>query len=348
MDLIEIIERYQARFREKYATRITRGQRKAIAAVLDCRTGHYGTVQLHCSSCTRQQFSYQPCGHRSCHRCQNYDTTRWLERQSQKLLPVDYFMVTFTLPYELRSLVWHHQKEIYSILFQCAVSTLKTFGLNDRNLGADMGMTVVLHSHSRRLDFHPHVHLIVPAGCLDPKRKQWRKLRGKYLFNEFNLAKVFRARFLESLGDTTLTLPRNIPEKWVANCRHVGKGLPALQYLSRYLYRGVMSEKNIIQDDGEYVTFRYTDSETGEVRTRREKGETFLWLVFQHVLPRGFRRVRDYGFLNGNASKTLHLIQLVLKVFITMPSSSRPAYQCIACGQPMLIVRLIAPAWRSG
>ena len=348
MDLVETIERYDERFREKYGTRVTHKQKQAIAAVLDCRAGHYGAVLLNCSSCARQQLSYQPCGHRSCHRCQNYDTTCWLERQSRKLLPVDYFMVTFTLPHELRSLTWHNQKEIYSILFESAVSTLKTFGINDKRLGAEMGMTAVLHSHTRRLDFHPHVHIIVPGGCLNRERRQWKKLHGNYLFNEFNLATVFRARFLESINDTNLSLSAKIPAKWVVNCKQVGKGLPALKYLSRYLYRGVISEQNIIHDDGTYVTFRYTDGETGEVKTRREKGETFLWLVFQHVLPKGFRRVRDYGYLNGNAKNTLRLIQLVLKVFVNIPLSPRPSYKCSGCGQAMSIIRLIPPAWRSG
>jgi hypothetical protein len=348
MDLVAIIERYQVQFREKYATRISRGQLKALSAIVDCRTGHYGTLQLGCSSCEQQQFSYQPCGHRSCHQCQNYDTTRWLQRQSQKLLPVAYFMVTFTLPAELRSLTFHHQKQMYSMLIQCAVSTLQTFGMNDKNLGAGMGMTAVLHTHSRRLNFHPHVHIIVPGGCLNMKRRQWKKLRGKYLFDEFNLANVFRARFVQSMAETAFKLPPDLPKQWVVNCRHVGNGLPALKYLSRYLYRGVISEKNIIHDDGTYVTFRYIDSETGEVKTRREKGEVFLWLVFQHVLPKGFRRVRDYGFLNGNAKKTLRLIQMVLRVFVTMPPISRPSYMCSGCGQPMSIIRFIRPVWRSG
>jgi hypothetical protein len=348
VDFIEIIERYQGRYQEKYVSRITRDQVKALDAVLACRTERYGKILLNCSSCDIQQVCYQACGHRSCHRCQHYDTTRWLDRQRQKLLPVDYFMATFTLPYELRSLTWHHQKQVYSILIQCAVNTLQDFSRNDPKLGADMGMTVVLHTHSRRLDYHPHVHIIVPGGCMNRQRNQWKKLRGKYLFNEFALAKVFRARFLESMLDAGLTLPGNLPGQWVASCMHMGKGLPALQYLSRYLYRGVISEKNILRDDGEYVTFRYLDSQTGAFKTRREKGETFLWLVFQHVLPKEFRRVRDYGFLHGNAKATLRLIQMVLRVMVQLPTNVRPSHKCRHCGQSMSIIGFMPPAWRSG
>jgi len=291
---------------------------------------------------------YLACGHRSCHRCQNHDTTRWLERQRQKLLPVDYFMVTFTLPYELRSLTWDHQKQVYSILIQSAVSTLKDFGVADHKLGADMGMTAVLHTHSRRLDYHPHVHIVVPGGCLNKKRKQWKKLRGKYLFNAFNLAKVFRARFLASIVENGIGLPAKIPSKWVTHCTHIGKGLPALKYLSRYLYRGVISEKNIIADDGNQVTFRYIDGQTGVMNTRTTTGETFLWLIFQHVLPTGFRRVRDYGYLNGNAKKTLQLIQLVLRVITRIPTATRPMYICRNCGHPIAVVGFTLPTVRSG
>lgn len=154
----------------------------------------------------------------------------------------------------------------------------------------------MLHTHSRKLDYHPHIHAVVPGGGIDKKRKQWKKLKGKYLFNEFALAKVFRARFIEALKDAEFSLPEKLPKKWVVHACHVGHGLPALKYLSRYLYRGVISEKNIISNKNGKVIFRYTNSETGETEYRTLKGETFLYLILQHVLPRSFRRVRDYGF----------------------------------------------------
>jgi len=349
MDLIDIIQSYEKPFKAAYAAKITRAQINAMGAVLACRTARYGKMLLHCSPCQHQQTRFQSCGHRSCHRCQNIDTTRWLERQRLKLLPVEYFMVTFTIPYELRSLTWHHQKTLYAILFQSAVSTLKDFGLNDKKLSADIAMTAVLHTHSRRLDYHPHVHIIVPGGCLNQQRRQWKKLRGKYLFNAFALAKVFRARFLDAVHQAGFSLPNNIPTKWVVDCKHVGKGLPALKYLSRYLYRGVISEQNIIADNGSHVTFRYRDSATDSWKTRSVSGEAFLWLVFQHVLPKGFRRVRDYGFLHGNARKTLQLIQWVLKVIVDKPTPMpRPSFKCTQCGEPMSIVGFIPPSWRAG
>jgi len=160
---------------------------------------------------------------------------------------------------------------------------------------------------------------------------------------------VFRAKFLEALHQLTLTLPDAVPKKWVVDCQHVGRGLPAIKYLSRYLYRGVISEKNIISDDGTNVTFRYRESQSGNWETRRVKGEYFIWLVFQHALPKGFRRVRDYGFLHGNAKITLRRIQLLLKVFLpTAIKTKRPALACKHCGSPMAIIAFIPPAWRAG
>ena len=143
------------------------------------------------------------------------------------------------------------------------------------------------------------------------------------------------------------SLPANLPEQWVVNCKHVGRGFPALQYLSRYLYRGVISEHNVIEDDGSHVTFRYRDGDT--IKTRRCKGEDFLWLVFQHALPKGFRRTRDYAFLHGNARKIRQLIQMMLKVKLPVPEpKTRPAFLCPHCKVAMNIIAFTAPNWRSG
>jgi hypothetical protein len=258
-------------------------------------------------------------------------------------------MATFTLPYELRPLTWFHQREVFSLFFLCVASTLKDFGLNPKNLGAEIGMTMVLHTHSRRLDFHPHVHVVVPGGGVDKRRRQWKKKKGKFLFNEFSLAKVFRARFLEALKNAGLSIPENVPKEWVVDCKHVGSGITALKYLSRYLYRGVISEKNIITNQNSRVTFKYIESKTGNTRYRTLKGEDFLNLILQHVLPKGFRRVRDYGFLHGNAKKMLSLVQLILHVFIKMiEHRPRPVFKCPCCKAPMRIVGFRYNIWKSG
>ena len=349
MELAPLIEHYAVPFQEKYADHLLPGHLNAIDAILRCRTPAAGELQVHCNACDQTLWRPLSCGHRSCSKCQNYEATQWLDRQQAKLLPVDYFMVTFTLPYELRHLAWHHQTVIYNMLFACATSTLKDFGLNPQQLGVDIGMTAVLHTHSRQLDYHPHLHVIVPGGGVDQAKKQWKKKKGKYLFNAFALAKVFRARFLAAMNEAGLAIPSHLPEQWVVDCTHVGKGKPALKYLSRYLYRGVISENNIVAHHDGNVTFKYVEGRTGETRYRTLKGEDFLWRVLQHVLPKGFRRVRDYGFLHGNAKKLLSLVQLVLQVVMAAQAPRpRPVFKCPQCQAPLQILGFIRPACSSG
>jgi len=345
MELKTLIKQYKPALIKKYGESLLPSQWRAIHAMQRCRTPDSGELYVQCTQCEQSHWHPLSCGHRSCPLCQNHETSQWLDRQQKKLLPVEYFMVTFTLPYQLRTLAWQNQKTLYKLFFNCVTSTLKDFGLNPKNLGAQMGMTAVLHTHSRKLDYHPHIHVVVPGGGIDKKRKQWKKLKGKYLFNEFALANVFRARFINALKDKGFSIPEKTPKEWVADVRHVGKGLPALQYLSRYLYRGVISEKNIISNRNGRVTFRYTNSDTGKTETRTLTGEAFLHLILQHVLPRGFRRVRDYGFLHANAKKLLALVQLILFVFLKeITPRSRPVFKCPKCRSPMVIKRMRRPS----
>jgi hypothetical protein len=349
MKLNAILRQYQSALIVKYAARLLPSLFRAINALLCCRTQAAGSFKLQCSQCDQETSQPRSCGHRSCVQCQNHETSRWLDRQFAKLLPVEYFMVTFTLPYELRALAWSHQSIVYNILFDCAASTLKDFGLNPDNLGADMGMTGMLHTHSRRLDYHPHCHFIVPGGGINVRRRQWKKVKGKYLFNEFALARVFRARCLAAFNQASLTIPYGVPKEWVVDCKHVGRGKSALKYLSRYLYRGVISENNIVSNENGIVTFKYIDSKTGKTRFRKLKGEDFCWLVLQHVLPKGFRRVRDYGFLHGNAKKKLRLVQLALRVIVELIlPRPRPVFNCPHCQAPMNIIGFIQPNWQPG
>ncbi|MBI5590791.1 MAG: IS91 family transposase [Deltaproteobacteria bacterium] len=343
-----IIQQYYSAFTARYKKLALPGHLKALHAMASCRTKDCGELYVRCP-CGHAQWRPLSCGHRSCPQCQNHEVNQWIDRQQAKLLPVLYFMVTFTLPCELRSLAWNHQKTVYSILFSCAASTLKDFGLNPKNLGAEIGMTMVLHTNSRKLDFHPHIHAVVLGGGIDKKRRQWKKKKSKYLFNQKAMAKVFRARFLAALNEARLPIPGNVPGEWVVDCSHVGKGMSALKYLSRYLYRGVISEKNIISNQNGQITFQYIESKTGKTRYRTLKGEDFLFLILQHVLPRGFRRVRDYGFLHSNAKKLLAVVQLILRVFLTViKERPRPVFKCPCCQTPMTILGFRYPGLESG
>ena len=180
----------------------------------------------------------------------------------------------------------------------------------------------------------------MPGGGIDRRRRYWKKIKGDYLFNEIALAKVFRARFLEGMKAAGLVITKKVPRKWIAHCVNVGRGIEALKYLSRYLYRGVISEQNIVSNQNGKVTFKYIDSKADEIKFRTLPGEEFLHLIVQHVLPKGFRRVRDYGFLHGNAKRLLSLVQLILHVIIEdLTSRKRPVFKCPCCKASMMIVK---------
>jgi hypothetical protein len=339
MKIVSIINDYYTAFAQKYGNKILPSHIKALNAMRRCRTPESGQLYIACPDCNHAEWRPVSCGHRSCPQCQNHEASQWIDRQTGKLLPAHYFMITFTLPYELRKLVWDNQRSLFSIFFDCVSSTLKDFGQNPRNLGADIGMTMVLHTHSRRLDFHPHIHVIVPGGGINKSRKQWIKKKERFLFSHKALAKVFRARFINALNLANMPIPKGIPSKWVVDCTGVGKGISALKYLSRYLYRGVIGESNIVSNKDGQVTFRYTEGKTGETRYLTLKGEDFLFLIVQHVLPKGFRRARDYGFLHGNAKQTLLLVQMILHVIIKKAEiRKRPPFLCPYCKTPMVII----------
>lgn len=343
MELSTLCSRYRERFLERHAKHTSQAQFSALNALQGCHTAQYGELTLACQACLAQATRFRSCGHRFCNQCQQHSTQAWLDRQHQKLLPVDYYLVTFTLPYELRALAKAHSATVFSHLMQCAAQTLKRFGLNKEGFAAELGMCAVLHTHTRRLDFHPHVHLIVPGGGIHVQRREWRKLKGRYLFNERALAKVFRGSFLNALARAGLQ-PPSAPGQWVAQCKNVGRGLPALQYLSRYLYRGVISNANILHDDGDNITFRYQDGKTHSWQHRTLPGEDFIALLLQHVLPTGLRRVRDYGFLHANAKALLRILQWVLRVAIPCSAARTKArFRCPHCQGDMQVIAMRSP-----
>ncbi len=339
ISLAELAKHYRQSLVQEYGHLIRPEHHFALRALINCRTPAYGEMAYRCEPCHQTQIWCHSCGHRFCPKCQHQSNSQWLLRQQQKLLPVNYFMATFTLPYELRQWAWQHQRVAYSVLFKAAVDTLNTFASSDKQLLGKLGMTAVLHTHNRRLDFHPHVHVVVPAGSFHKNRGSWHVKGGDYLFNGFAMAIVFRAKFLALVKSKGLLCPQSLPKKWVAQCQSVGRGEPALKYLARYLYRGVISESNIISHVNGEVSFRYQESKTHSWKTRTEPATKFLWLVLQHVLPKGFRRARDFGFLHCLAKHTLQRIQLLLKVAIgpAVKVLKRP-HLCPTCHKPMSVL----------
>lgn len=341
MEIASLINQYSERYMNRYGGNALPEQLRALRNIRQCRTPESGELYTQCPDCRHGEWRPLSCGNRHCPKCLNHQTSAWIDKQQQKLMPVPYFLVTFTLPYELRYLAYGHQKTMYSTMFHCAAEVLKQFAANPKHLGAQIGMSMVLHTHARDLSYHPHIHVLIPGGGIDKRLGRWIRVKKNYLFNSFALAKTFRGKFLNMLRTAGLTLPQNLPAQWVAHCECVGNGLPALKYLARYLYRGVISEKNIVANLNGKVTFKYRDSTTGELRYSTVNGEDFLHLLVKHVLPRGFRRVRDYGFLHANARKIRALIQLILHVFTGMPlkQRQRPKFFCPKCKAAMLVIQ---------
>jgi Putative transposase/Transposase zinc-binding domain len=302
MRLSALIEQFEAPLLAQYGERLLPAHRQALSAMKSCRSALSPRMQAQCLACEERVFVPHSCGHRACPHCQHHESQQWLERQLKALVPGAYFLLTFTLPAEFRALAFAHQRTLYGLLIQCAWQTVRTFSLNDKHLQGVPGAIAVLHTHSRRLDYHPHVHLAMPAAAIDTGQRRWRTKTGKrpggYLFSHQALAKVFRAKMLAAITEAGLALPARHPERWVVDCKGVGSGEKALVYLGRYLYRGVLQEQDILACDDGQVTFRYTDSKTRRRQTRTLPGAAFLWLLLRHVLPKGLRRARHFGFLH--------------------------------------------------
>jgi putative transposase/transposase-like zinc-binding protein len=346
--LAQLMRDHKAELVQRYGSSMDSQHHYAMQSIIDCHTPACGEIEYNCNECSEYQHYCHSCGNRSCPACQHKTNNEWLDRQREKLLPVNYYMITFTLPTELRSFIWHHQKWAYQTLFDVAKQTLLTFAKNDKKLNAILGLTGVLHTHSRRLEYHPHVHFIVPNGGLSTDKKSWKQKPGKYLFNGRQLACVFRAKFIEAMKQNDYSLPDKTPTKWVTQCESVGRGESAYIYLARYLYRGVITEKNIIKKDQGCVTFKYQENQSKQWKTRTEPVAKFLWLVLQHVLPKGFRRARDYGFLHSNAKQTLKRLQLILKVKLSViPAINKTEHKkkhlCPTCGLEMLMTQTFKP-----
>ena len=344
--LSSIIKTFKSSFLAQYSNQLLPSHRKALGAMEICRTEQSLKMLTSCVECDQKVYVPHSCGHRNCPHCQNHESQQWLERQLKKQVPCEYYLVTFTLPAELRALAWCHQRQIYHSMIQCCWDTLRTFSQNDKQLQGTPGAIAVLHTHSRCLDYHPHVHVVMPAAAIDKLMRLWRtkttKNKKPYLFNHKALAKVFRAKMLEAITKEGIVLPAKYPQKWVVDCKSVGSGEKALIYLGRYLYRGVIQEKDIVSCQNGKVTFRYQNSKTKQIEFLTLTGEAFLWRILRHVLPKGFRRARNFGFLHPNSKRLIQVLQLILKFDPNRALAwmkKRAPMVCRGCGGLMKIIK---------
>lgn len=340
--LSQLIDHYQKDLEKAHGHEMLPSHHQALRAMKRCRREGSDHMILECKPCETRFRVPHSCGHRSCPHCQHHEGQQWINRQSAKLLPVTYFLITFTIPAQLRNTFWQHQKPLYDLLIKAAWQTVDSFARRDPKLKGRIGAHSVLHTHNRKLEYHPHVHMIVPAGVVDKATGHWRYKAENYLFPALNLAKVFRAKIFDGIKALDLKANQTLPEEWVVHCKAVGRGDQALIYLGRYLYRGVISEKNILSDCQGIITFRIKDN-TGQEMIQSLPGAEFLWRLLLHVLPKRFRRVRDFGLLHGNAKRLILLVQLVLRVRLPWPAPPREhtPMVCPRCGGvlQLLLVR---------
>lgn len=293
-------------------------QFKAIDDMTACRTpklkGHLGV----CDNCGHREQSYNSCRNRHCNKCQYMKQTIWVENLKGRLLPGKYFHLVFTLPECLNRLVYRNQQLCYRLLFNKAWSALQALCANPRFLGAQPGAVAVLHTWSSTLVYHPHVHLLVPAGGLSDDGMEWIKAKDDFLAPVKALSKVFRARFCEALLELLQAGSLDVPEgfqteglkqklyakNWVVYAKKTGKNADrALEYLGRYTHRVAISNQRIESFEKGMVRFRYKDSKTGHYnREMTLDGETFVKRFLLHVLPSRFYKIRYYGVLASTNS----------------------------------------------
>lgn len=342
--LAEVLRRHWPAYERKFRARLLPSHRRAVTAIVACRTPALGG-QLFACPCGEQKYVYHSCNHRACPRCGHADATEWLQRQRRRLLPVPYYLVTFTVPEQLRPVIRSNQKALYGLLLRQCAAALQDVGRDHKDLGAQLGLLAVLQTWTRDLRFHPHVHCVVPAGGLSGDGLRWvRPKRPDYFLPQAALAMRLRTRFKTALQQEHPKLYLPIPlvvwsKDWVADVQPVGSGEPALKYLAAYVYRTAFSAERIIADDGQQITFTYRDQER-RPRTARLPAEQFLHRFLQHVLPRGFQRVRHFGWLSPAAKAKFARIAALLdwKAPPWMAPTGLPSPLCPCCHQPMALI----------
>jgi predicted RNA-binding Zn-ribbon protein involved in translation (DUF1610 family) len=357
LELADIFRCYGPAYRQKYADRLLPSHRQAMRAIEQCRTPALGGQVYICPNCGEVRYRYHSCRNRHCPKCQNQRTQEWLQAQQDLLLPVPYFLLTFTLPAQLRPLARSHQSLFYNLLFQVSAAATQLLAHDPCFVGGQIAMLGILHTWARNLSYHPHVHYLVPAGGLAVDHRTWLPAHHHFLLPVKALSKIFKTKFLHALQQSNLVLsiPASVwKQDWVVHCKPVGDGRTALKYLAPYVFRVALSNRRIVRLENDQVTFRYRSSASGGTKLCTLSAEEFIHRFLQHVLPRGFVKVRYFGFFAHSNHPRLHalrhrLMQLYPENNPTdhnqqpSPASTRQTFACPICGQPMRRMLSIQP-----
>ncbi len=350
---------------------------KVLNAILRCRTAALGGHVDACSRCGHQAVSFNSCRNRHCPRCQTNARDRWLQAREKELLPTHYVHVVFTLPRQLSPLALQNKREIYALLFQASAETLLQVASDPKRLGAEIGFFSVLHTWNQKLQHHPHVHCVVPAGGLAPDHSRWIYSRQRFFLPVEVLGKVFRGKFVDSLKQLhaehklgfhgTLAALQNpkafaawlrplFRTKWVVYAKRPFGGVQhALRYLGQYTHRVAISNHRLVALADGAVTFRWRDSaHKNKKRLMTLPVDEFLRRFLLHVLPPGFVRIRHFGFQAHRCRGCLLPLCLQLladsgrtsaetKSAEKVGASPRPLWTCPQCSGPMVLIERLSP-----
>jgi hypothetical protein len=329
----EVLVRWGPAYLERWGSTMPARQREVLVKLLSCRTPRRGGELWLCPTGHHFQYVYHSCNDRHCPQCGQTEAQEWLDRQSQRLLlPVDYFLITFTLPEPLRRWVRSHPKVGYDQLFAASAQALQDLARNPRRLGAQLGFMGVLHTSSRTLIYHPHIHYLVPGGGLSLDNRQWVSSRQKFLLAHQPLADHFRNLFLQGLAALVPTLRAELPDKvwkqrWVVDLRAVGNGEHALRYLGRYIFHTATGNRPVpLLPDGR-LRWTYRHSQTHQIQRLELEPNELIRRFLQHVLPAGYSRVRYFGWLAPAARQKANRVRALLGQRPRLSEAEQAAWQ---------------------
>ena len=337
LEVADIFRRHGAAWRAANKAHTSLGQRRVMTAIEICRTAALGGHVERCEDCAHTRISYNSCRNRHCPKCQWSAAQTWLEARETELLPVPYFHVVFTLPAAIGALAYRNKAKVYGLLLAVAAETLTTIAADSKHLGADIGVTAVLHTWGQNLNHHPHVHCIVPGGGIAPHRDRWVRCRQNFLLPVRVLSRLFRRLFLQRLeamhaaGELQFLAELKAQDafraylaplrktEWVVYAKQPFAGpKQVLAYLARYTHRVAIANSRLLDLDETHVSFRwkdYRDSGRRKSKVMRLKVGEFMRRFLLHVLPDGFHRIRHYGlFANGHRAAKLALCRRLLDV----------------------------------
>ena len=356
----DALRRFAPAYIVKYFRRMPPHHRKVLGLIVRCKTGKLGYAAYRCETCEQLHWFGRSCGNRHCPNCQKDKTQVWLARQTAKLLPVQHFVVTFTVPSELRPLLRAHPEVGYDAIFAAGSQTIRLLLKNPKNLGSDrIGFFGVLHTWGRDLkDYHPHVHFVVPGGGVSPDGSKWLQVKPDKLFHPLPAKQLYKKLMVEQFRQANLysRLPPGVLKfDWVVNIKSVGDGQAVLKYLAPYVYRVAICDNRIEAIDDHGVTYKVKPSGKQTYKKAHLKGDAFVRAFAQHILPPGLKKVRYYGFMSPNCKRQLANVRWLvwlwrgwifylasqLKPIDKLPERKSP--RCEHCNSELILTRITGP-----